>query len=612
MNKQAFSKNIILLYPKPDKSLESCGSLRYNQIVYITDEKEDWYYISGLGWSNQKMFFEIISDIDDEIIDTNINYGRLKHESMILKSIPNDKSDISAVVFKGENLKVTQRMANWSNINNLGWSSFIAIPKAKDNSTTVVDDSTTNEDGTKKDEASFELSKDYGYTNDEIKDEKDAANILLNSETSMFGMPYQYMSSVDQRITGTRYGSKFASKILQNMPMFLVTPGKPKFMKGYSGADKDNVLKSLADNDKSLLDSILNKSDETKNGKYYSLEFAYAEYYERVNPMCHNMARLCELQNVIYRGSNIMDYNWANNQDEKFAGFISSKESVAFYIDSETQISESFTNSTGQSALAGSINQLSDLSRELKFLIGGETADTIDRSRDKTNYEATLADFNKVTSKFSSILPSSLISRLSEGVATVTSGGKLLFPEIYNDSDFSKSYDISIKLRTPDCDKLSIYLNILVPLAHLIGLVAPAQLNANGYSSPFLIRAYYKGFFNVDMGIITSMSISKGDKGSWTLDGLPTKIDVNIQLKDLYNIFALSSEKHAFDILNNTAELDYLANLCGINVNKVDIGRSIDTYYYNMKGSIVNKITMNHFMGVQQHISNLTKSIFGR
>src|SRR5699024_7465962 len=111
------------------------------------------------------------------------------------------------------------------------------------------------------------------------------------------------------------------------------------------------------------------------------------------------------------------------------------------------------------------------------------------------------------------------------------------------DSDFSNSYDISIKLRTPDGDKLSWFLNIYVPLAHLICLTAPREASdagPNGYISPFLVRGFYKGLFNCDMGIITNLSITRGREKAWTLDGLPTEVDVSMELKDLYKMLAIT------------------------------------------------------------------------
>src|SRR5699024_3077837 len=99
---------------------------------------------------------------------------------------------------------------------------------------------------------------------------------------------------------------------------------------------------------------------------------------------------------------------------------------------------------------------------------------------------------------------------------------------------FSRSYDVSIKLRSPDMDNFSIYCNVIVPFIHLLCLTLPRQIsgNPNGFYSPFIVRALYKGFFNVDMGIISSMSVTKGDTGLWNADGIPCSIDVNLTITD--------------------------------------------------------------------------------
>ena len=66
-----------------------------------------------------------------------------------------------------------------------------------------------------------------------------------------------------------------------------------------------------------------------------------------------------------------------------------------------------------------------------------------------------------------------------------------------------------MKLVSPSGDKLSIFLNILVPIYHLLGFCLPREATDQAYFSPFLIRAYYKGLFNVDMAIMPSLSVTK-------------------------------------------------------------------------------------------------------
>lgn len=427
---------------------------------------------------------------------------------------------------------------------------------------------------------------------------------FIKDVRGIHGMPYQFMDSVDVRADGYNFGRKYSEKIITRMPLLLLTPGKPKFMKSFSKNSKNNIL-NYAKN-KGFSGTINDLLEDNEQGKLYSFETCYKDYYSYVNPMCQRMSRYLGIHEKTLDGTQLSKYEWENYANSAFKNFISSKENIAFYIDSDTQISESFSNSTGESMLASPVNSLSDLGREIQFMLGGAAGITLDKLTDDSAFE----DFNKWTDKYTSILPKRLISNLKQGFQSVVNGGKMVFPEIWNDSSFSRSYRISIKLRTPDADNLSWFMNIGVPMIHLICLVAPHQLGANGYQSPFLVRGWYKGFFNCDMGIITDMDISKGDKGKWTLDGLPTEVDISFTLKDLYQILFITSDKKISDLLANTAMLDYIANMCGINVSKPDLERAIDLIYMTVTNRVTDIITFDGFIGVENALSNMVNNIF--
>lgn len=427
---------------------------------------------------------------------------------------------------------------------------------------------------------------------------------FIKDVRGIHGMPYQFMDSVDARADGYNFGRKYSEKIITRMPLLLLTPGKPKFMKSFSKNSKNNIL-NYAKN-KGFSGTINDLLEDNEQGKLYSFETCYKDYYSYVNPMCQRMSRYLGIHEKTLDGTQLSKYEWENYANSAFKNFISSKENIAFYIDSDTQISESFSNSTGESMLASPVNSLSDLGREIQFMLGGAAGITLDKLTDDSAFE----DFNKWTDKYTSILPKRLISNLKQGFQSVVNGGKMVFPEIWNDSSFSRSYRISIKLRTPDADNLSWFMNIGVPMIHLICLVAPHQLGANGYQSPFLVRGWYKGFFNCDMGIITDMDISKGDKGKWTLDGLPTEVDISFTLKDLYQILFITSDKKISDLLANTAMLDYIANMCGINVSKPDLERAIDLIYMTVTNRVTDIITFDGFIGVENALSNMVNNIF--
>jgi hypothetical protein len=112
--------------------------------------------------------------------------------------------------------------------------------------------------------------------------------------------------------------------------------------------------------------------------------------------------------------------------------------------------------------------------------------------------------------------------------------------------------------------------------------------NPNGYTAPFLCRAYVKGMFSIEYGIISSISVTKGGEGQWNDDGLPTSLDISIEIKDLYKSLSMSAFDNkkilpfqvAKNVVGNTAYMDFLANMAGLNIAQMQIGRQIKMFLY--------------------------------
>ena len=85
--------------------------------------------------------------------------------------------------------------------------------------------------------------------------------------------------------------------------------------------------------------------------------------------------------------------------------------------------------------------------------------------------------------------------------------------------------------------------------------------------------------FHIDMGIITSCEIIKGDNQAWNQDGLPTQITVQLTIKDLYSVMAMMLADGKSDLIANPAQLDYLANLCGLNIASPGIEATLMLWY---------------------------------
>lgn len=553
---------------QPSSDSKRIGVIYKNTIIDGINIQGNWLYHSK-GWSiiedGEGIHLLLLdNDISDHAIDVGGNIGG-SNESIVV----GPSGNINNAIVSGE--KIIE-------------NSYININKDEEQNY-IVDTTTVN---------------NYGGGN--------TGEYFIKNVRGIHGMPYQFMPSVDARPSNDyNFGRKYTEKIITRMPLLLLTPGRPKFMKAFSKESKQNVLNYIKLKDSSI-SSIEQLFDGNETGKLYSFESRYADYYAYVNPMCQRMSRYLGIHDKTLDGTKLSSYKWQSYTNSAFKNFISSKENVAFYIDSDTQISESFSNSTGESTLGSNVNGMSDTARELQFMLGDFAGFDVEKLEDSA-----VGTFDSLMDKFSSILPTKLVNNVKQGFKSVLNGGKMIFPEIWNDSSFSRSYRISIKLRTPDADNLSWFMNIGVPMIHLICLAAPHQLGPNGIQSPFLVRGWYKGFFNCDMGIITDMEISKGDKGRWTLDGLPTEVDISFTMKDLYQVLSITSSNDKIsDLLANTAMLDYIANMCGINVYKPDLERSIDLIYMTVKNSIVDTITFNGFIGVENALSNMVNSIFKR
>ena len=430
---------------------------------------------------------------------------------------------------------------------------------------------------------------------------------FIKDVRGIHGMPYQFLPSVDQRLDSGngKFGRKYVEKIISKMPLLLLTPGCPDYMTGYNDADKKSIFTYMqrvaSGSSESDMNDLLSKP-----GRYFTFKFAYAEYYNYVNPMCQMGAQFLGISDKKIDNTQLKNYQWEKWVNDSLKGVISQREFVAFYVDSQTQITESFSNSTGESMLSSKAKEISDVSKEVSFLLGAGAGVKIN-ALDASKYQENLEAYNKFADSY--LNGNQMFKNIGKGFYSVMTGGKLVFPEIWNDSTFSKSYDISMKLRTPDGDVFSWYMNIYVPLMHLIAMTAPKQMippdgtvNANAYISPFLVRGFYKGLFSCDMGIITSLNISKGSQSSWTPDGLPTEVDVDFSIKDLYPVMAISDQSSAGLLMNNTVLIDYLATSCGINVNKPEVLRMVDIYIAQKYNSL-KSLPSQTFMQIEEALA---------
>ena len=402
----------------------------------------------------------------------------------------------------------------------------------------------------------------------------DNSHFKVSNTRSVFGFPYQFEPTVDNRLDGSMdvesFGRKFSQKIVSRAPVMIMQAGVPDFLKGFSDEEQKGIFSDLLTGNSTTADQVANQA-----GKYYAFKEASTEYFDAVNQMCRSVGAMMGIgsESITVNGKtkDVFNFNWldsaaGNGGSHNFWGYY--RNAVAFYVNAEPQMQDSFTNGSRQSQLAGKVNQLSDQAAELQFILGGVEGYDPTGLIGKAHREQT-----EVSSTDGSN-GGGVLGTLMDRIDTLMSGGRLIFPEIWSDSAYTKNYNVTIKLDSPDCDPLSIYLNIFVPLCHIIGFCMPRYAAPNAYVSPFIVRAYFKSMFHIDMGIITSCDITRGTQQGWTQDGLPTEVTVNLTIKDLYSVLSMVVSGHT-DLIGNPAQLDYLGNLCGINVAVPDFSRTL-------------------------------------
>lgn len=485
-------------------------------------------------------------------------------------------------------------------------------------------------------------------------------SIPIGRMTFVHGMPFQYTYLTDRRLNNNTtyskeptgnfiksgnldmYGRMFAGDIAANTPICSIVPGTPVFLTNIKqslfGVDSNAsnkerggwlpVLSQVTDfNIGDAIKSIIDQNDD-KAYQYYSMEVNTTEYFNFVNALCQTTARFMGLGNVAYRNRSCTAFDWSNynqaaEQDysmfEEVAGM---NNGISFAFDPMSSISDTLNNSTKESDLAGMLNGISEKARELEFMLGtgGISLDIVNSS----DYEAALASVSDgVLSGIRNPL-----SVISSFISNTTHGMNVRFPELWSDSSLSRSYDIDMKFITPYATQFCKWRYVIVPFLHLFCLAAPQSKDTiMNYSRPFLIKAYSRGYFNVEMGLIDSIQWKRYGEGDMiSEDGVPTEIDVSISFHDLYQQLAISlfhgaegSEKDvAMNMqriavfFNNSGLMDMLGSLSGVNTNRFNLGEKLSLFASTAIGafSATGSNVLSHISDRVRN-SSLMKFIYG-
>lgn len=250
--------------------------------------------------------------------------------------------------------------------------------------------------------------------------------------------------------------------------------------------------------------------------------------------------------------------NWSNFLD---AEFDDGSSFISFRVDAEGPVSESFSNTVGESDIASKFNSMSGESRSTAFnfaggniagdgIIGGMVQGAI----------STLSD------AIAGIRDGLQLS----GLAALGGGAFVDIPQHWQSSVANlPSMSYSFTLSSPYGNKMSQLTNIYIPLAMILAAALPLSTGRQSYTSPFLVELYDRGRAQTRLGIIDSLSITRGTSNlAFNNVGEAMAIDVSFTVKDLSTVMHMPIVQ-GFSVTNPTASVfdddnafsDYMATL---------------------------------------------------
>lgn len=244
---------------------------------------------------------------------------------------------------------------------------------------------------------------------------------------------------------------------------------------------------------------------------------------------------------------------------------------VTFKVDFTGSVEESFSNSVRESAISSTINGVVSTGASARFSTSdGQTG-------------IGLADMAIGAAR--DFVSGALDSISLSGLMALSGTAFVDFPKHWESSTatFSRS-SYTIELRSPYGNTMSRFQNLYVPLAMLLAAALPISTGKQSYTSPYILQLFCKGRNTIRLGMIDSMSITRGTGNmGWTNDGHPLGIDVSFSVVDLSTVLHMPIAAN-YSILNPLDGVfdsdsnwnDYMATLSSLSLaEQIYRGRKI-------------------------------------
>ena len=231
-------------------------------------------------------------------------------------------------------------------------------------------------------------------------------------------------------------------------------------------------------------------------------------------------------------------------EDPSFANFMSAELDdgaafTSFRVNSTGPMSESFSNNIVDSDLGSKFNSTSASNKAAYFasaggnIVGGGAIGDLAQGA-----AAAVVDIGK-----------GIMDSLNIGGLLALGGSAFtIIPKNWENSIASlPKSTYTINLVSPYGNVISQMTNIYIPLCMLLTGCLPLSAGKQAYTSPFLVQLYDRGRQQTRLGIIDSMSITRGTSNlGFNKEGAALRIDVSFSVADLTNVIAMPIASKTF------------------------------------------------------------------
>ena len=413
----------------------------------------------------------------------------------------------------------------------------------------------------------------------------DTSNPYANFYSSGYGaiigrpMAFNHRCDPNERV--------FQETLLRNNTIIRVIPGVYNYNKDKL-QQADKILQEHSENIQKIKQAggdVASKLDAANNAtqaklvteeidlRYLTFKPAYSQFLQSfqflVNRAGTSLVGRSNASTLQKFTTNIMDVliNTQTTQNATFRGF-------NLWVEKSTSISESVSNTFTNSVFEGLTGKISKAARELSTLLGSEFGGI---SQDSKEIE-TPNNIGKAEAD--------LMGRVIQNAGNALTGSKIILPQIWDDSKFDRSYNVSFRFVSPYGDDRSVYLNVIIPFLFILSCALPSQDGPSGMKFPFLVQMDCPGYFNCPMGVISNLSFTKGGSDAlFSRSGLPLVIEGTFSVMDLYSSLSLPMNDSQF--VTNLGTAAFISNIVGASLYQIERNTISDRLQNYVKGTLL-------------------------